>query len=190
MSAQTGISDKKAKRVLEISEFMQDKNTDELLGIWVENDRRVYLEEAFIAVEQILTNRGVSIPQQQPPKMKAKGLEQFTESAKDNEIKTWGVFLIIYGIISLIRQEHPAFGAVFFILGALSFFLPHRNLYLLYGSWSLLAGGFLFLVNRNGSSGLILFVLQLIWALYLFFKFFWYGLSQDRKDKLIERFRR
>ena len=190
MSAQTGFSDKKSKRVREISDFMQDKSTAKLLEIWVENDRRLYLDEAFIAIEQILTQRDVSIPQQQPPKMKAKGLEQLTDSAKDNEIKTWGILFILYGIISVVRQEQLAFGAAFFILGALSIFTAHRNLYLLYGSCSLLIGGFLFFNNQNGSFGLIVSALELIWAVYLFFKFFWYGLSQDRKNKFIERFKR
>lgn len=39
-------------------------DTDELLRIWSQNDRRAYTEEIFEAIRRILTNRGCEIPPQ------------------------------------------------------------------------------------------------------------------------------
>lgn len=43
------------------------KETDELVEIWQTNDRVDWSGEAFDAIRQILTNRGVNIPEQDKP---------------------------------------------------------------------------------------------------------------------------
>ena len=43
-----------------------EKPIDELLTIWIENDRTTWSDDAFEAILQILTEKGVSIPSQGP----------------------------------------------------------------------------------------------------------------------------
>lgn len=43
---------------------MRDKRTEELLGIWVKNDRSEWTDQAFAAVLQVLTERGMVPPPQ------------------------------------------------------------------------------------------------------------------------------
>ncbi len=45
-------------------ENMRQKSSDELLQIWKENDRTEWSDEAYDAIRQILTERGVSLPSQ------------------------------------------------------------------------------------------------------------------------------
>ena len=43
---------------------MFEKETDELLDIWVANNREQYSDDAFVAIQRILTERKCNIPQQ------------------------------------------------------------------------------------------------------------------------------
>ena len=45
--------------------MMQGKSTEELLRIWVENDRTIWSEQAFGAVNRVLRERGIAVPQPQ-----------------------------------------------------------------------------------------------------------------------------
>jgi len=44
---------------------MQEKTNEELLDIWVNNDRDQWLDRAFEAISLILPERGVAIPSRQ-----------------------------------------------------------------------------------------------------------------------------
>lgn len=62
-------------------DFMASKSTEELVQIWVENDRTKYVEETFEAIHQILEERGETIPPQLPireerPTRKKQGIER------------------------------------------------------------------------------------------------------------------
>jgi hypothetical protein len=50
--------------VEDIRHSLNDKNSDELLQIWKENNREVWSDSAFEAVGQILTERGIKLPSQ------------------------------------------------------------------------------------------------------------------------------
>lgn len=50
-----------------IRDQMRAKRTDQLLGIWVQNDRDIWSPEAFDAIRDILTERGAALPPQDPP---------------------------------------------------------------------------------------------------------------------------
>jgi len=51
----------------EINETMQNKTTEELLEIWTNNDRWQWSDAAFDAVQQILSDRNVTVPPQNLP---------------------------------------------------------------------------------------------------------------------------
>ncbi len=46
---------------------MRDRKTDELVDIWINNDRGTWRAEAFQAISLVLTERGVPLPTQLPP---------------------------------------------------------------------------------------------------------------------------
>ncbi len=47
-------------------DYMSSKSTEELVKIWVENDRAKHVEETFEAIRKILEERGETIPPQLP----------------------------------------------------------------------------------------------------------------------------
>lgn len=47
-----------------IKENIKSKTSDELVSIWVKNDREEWSDSAFEAIKQVLTERGVPLPQQ------------------------------------------------------------------------------------------------------------------------------
>jgi hypothetical protein len=51
----------------EITSYMMNKTTEELLSIWIENDQQKWSDAAFVAIKQVLTERGVTLPQQKVP---------------------------------------------------------------------------------------------------------------------------
>jgi hypothetical protein len=53
------------KWVSEIHKKMEQKTTEELLEVWVQNDRGEWTDEAFEAVSRILGERGEPLPPQQ-----------------------------------------------------------------------------------------------------------------------------
>lgn len=55
------------RRIRKIRKMYETKSTDDLLKIWTENDRYVYFDETFIAVKQLLTERGIPVPPQNQP---------------------------------------------------------------------------------------------------------------------------
>ena len=44
------------EKIASIKVFQQEKETDELLTIWVEHDTNEWDEEAFVAIKEILLN--------------------------------------------------------------------------------------------------------------------------------------
>jgi hypothetical protein len=71
-----------AKLSNEITSNMRDKTTEELLAIWTKHDRQEWSDQAFDAISQVLTERGVALPQQEihdvkpstSPEQKKKGM--------------------------------------------------------------------------------------------------------------------
>ena len=59
-----------AKLASRIQEKMREKASEELLHIWIENDRDMWSEEAFEAARAVLVQRGVTIPPQKEAKQK------------------------------------------------------------------------------------------------------------------------
>ncbi len=57
----------KQKITLDIKKSLQEKSTDELVLIWKENKRTRWSDDAFGAVRQILKERSVDLPEQDPP---------------------------------------------------------------------------------------------------------------------------
>jgi hypothetical protein len=57
------------RRLIEtIQANFESKGTEELLEIWKANDRAEYSDEAFAAIEEILTKRMQEVPAQDAPK--------------------------------------------------------------------------------------------------------------------------
>jgi hypothetical protein len=51
----------------QIKENIDKESTDELLRIWIENDRKEWTDETFDVVKQVLIQRGEKIPEQKKP---------------------------------------------------------------------------------------------------------------------------
>ena len=50
-----------------VKAIMANESTERLLELWTANDRNMYSPDAFAAIREILTERGVEIPQQNAP---------------------------------------------------------------------------------------------------------------------------
>jgi hypothetical protein len=183
--------EKKVKRNNEVTQTFQKLNTQELLKIWVENNHIAYLDEAFSAIEQILITRGISLPPQNPPTVRAKGLEALTESAKNRELKKWGIYYGVFGLIFLVFQyEQWPWILLFLAIGGLSFFLHHHIMYLLFGLWIAVGGALYLLFGSLDSLGIFLVIVQFFWAFFMFFKFIWYQLSESKRVEISQRFKK
>lgn len=55
------------KKVSQIKERLKDKETQELIEIWVDNDRDEYIDETFKAIEIIMAERNQVLPPQLSP---------------------------------------------------------------------------------------------------------------------------
>jgi len=53
--------------VRDIRKNMESRSSQQLVGIWVKNDRTEYSAEAFEAIRLILRERSVDLPSQMPP---------------------------------------------------------------------------------------------------------------------------
>ncbi len=62
---------------------LSDKETEDLLAIWTENNRVEWRDEAFDAIQQILTERGVALPEQLSDKETEDLLAIWTENNRD-----------------------------------------------------------------------------------------------------------
>lgn len=93
----------KTKMAAEIKKQMEQKTTDELLSIWIKNDREEWSNDAFEAVKLILLERGENLPQQETSKA--------DESLENSEMKgPWGwrvarllavmLFVVLCGVLS------------------------------------------------------------------------------------------
>ncbi len=51
----------------QIKQNMEQRTTEDLLAIWIQNNRKRWSDEAFEAIIQVLTERGVYLPNQQDP---------------------------------------------------------------------------------------------------------------------------
>ncbi|HOU69211.1 MAG TPA: hypothetical protein PKW49_11670 [Paludibacteraceae bacterium] len=58
----------------EIKKALDKKPTDELLSIYIKNDRKEWTDDAFAAIYLILMGRGVDIPEQQSPLSQTKNI--------------------------------------------------------------------------------------------------------------------
>jgi len=57
-----------SKMIAEIKKHMEQKTTNELQSIWIKNDREGWSNGTFEAVKQILTEQGIELLPQNPPK--------------------------------------------------------------------------------------------------------------------------
>jgi len=65
-----------AKMVEGIRQNLSNKTSDELLQIWKGNDHERWSDSAFEAAKQILTERGIELPPQDPPPAKDNSSEE------------------------------------------------------------------------------------------------------------------
>lgn len=80
------------KLIDSIKKNLESKTTDELLEIWIENDRVEWSDEAFQAIKQILNKRDQVLPKQNP-------VRESEEFHSGKGLKIWGIVLISIGII-------------------------------------------------------------------------------------------
>jgi hypothetical protein len=81
---------------MKIKAKMQGKSTGELFAIWKNNDRDIYSVDAFLAIADILKERGVGIPVQGVADLKA-----LTEQPRQKR-RLWPYFVGILGVLIII----------------------------------------------------------------------------------------
>lgn len=77
------------KLIEQIQEKMNSKSTEELLNIWKENNREEYSNEAFVAIQRILTERGESLPAQLKDESAVTKKQTIAICFPNNEIKVY-----------------------------------------------------------------------------------------------------
>jgi len=88
---------------------MQARSSEELLPIWVQNDRDIWSEEAFAAIKVVLEGRGVAIPAQGPAIRNA----QTARTAADEMWLPWARWLLMVGVVSLVAQVALEFAQLY-----------------------------------------------------------------------------
>lgn len=83
------------KTVAEISARMREKETDELLKIWKENNRDEWSNEAFEAIRKVLTERGVNVPTQSEKRKDAK-----KDTAAASNLGSTGLYLLAIWLVA------------------------------------------------------------------------------------------
>ncbi len=78
--------------IAEIKKHMEQKTTDELLSIWIKNDREELSNDAFEAVKLILLERGENLPQQ---------VEKTSTAIKPKAPLLWRLLRIGFIVLSL-----------------------------------------------------------------------------------------
>ncbi len=101
-----------AKLFEQIHERMGEKSTGELLTIWKENDHGLWSDEAFKAIEEILSSHKVQLPAQGQIKKTVPQLQPLEESWEKPFI-SWAFYILF---LLWIAVFHP----FFFVAG----FLP------------------------------------------------------------------
>ena len=88
------------KIVEDIRRNLGNKSSDELIQIWKENDHERWSGDAFEAIKQILTERGLTIPAQAPEKPSGNtSPEQRKKSYKRNGRKQKTVRIVVGSIL-------------------------------------------------------------------------------------------
>lgn len=77
----------------QIYERMRDKSSEELLTIWKENDRGLWSDEAFKAIEEILSSRKMTLPAQGQIK-KSIPQSQLLEECWEKPFLSWAFYLL------------------------------------------------------------------------------------------------
>lgn len=129
------MTEKESNMITKLYENMRQKTTEELLQIWVENDRTEWSDEAYAAIRQVLTERNVSLPAQTVTVVEedddsdpnADALVRLSTWA---QLFAWLALVVTAGIsginiVSIITSSAGAFGIsqIFNILSALLIFL-------------------------------------------------------------------
>jgi small-conductance mechanosensitive channel len=102
---------------------MQEKETDELLRIWKENDREQWSDTAFEVIHDILLERIGQLPEQAPREEVKRELEHLHNPMTLLRISSWSNILSWFILILTISF---ILVALFnrFLLGSLIIFLP------------------------------------------------------------------
>jgi len=97
---------KMSKIAAEIKNQMREKETDELLKIWEENNRDEWSDEAFKALSDILTERGISLPAQLKKGNDQKSCKN-ASTLRSTSLKILGTWFIASILIGFIRPNLP-----------------------------------------------------------------------------------
>lgn len=113
------------KLLQEIRSNMEQKDTDELLNIWKENDKEQYSETAFEAIKQILIERGETLPPQKEPLQIRDQKQEFTGKTRNRagwkKLDSIGAIILLVFFFQLLVDPfdigHTRVGAAFTLGG-------------------------------------------------------------------------
>ena len=93
----------------QIKENINKESTDELLRIWIENDRKEWTDETFDVIKQVLIQRGEKIPEQKKPLKEDVNL---TASKLDKVKEDWVVICSVNGEVegNIIKSKFDSEG--------------------------------------------------------------------------------
>jgi len=169
---------------------MGRKTTKELLEIWEENNRHVWSEEAFEAVQQELFDRRVDIPIHEKPDDHAQDIEPGAVEAMKRELKIWGAVLVLLGAAQFLIKGNMYFqwGVVLIILGGIHFVVSQHRILLIDGMLCLVVA--IMDISSGKPVGWILGVILILWALATVTKFVWDNSSKERQIEVLKKLRR
>jgi hypothetical protein len=179
--------DKHQKLIAQIQQEMGRKTTNELLEIWVENNRYVWSEKAFEAIQLELRHRKVDIPAQAQPKERLRGVDSWTAEAMKRDIRKWGVVLVSFGALHFLLKGNLYYqwGGILIILGAIHFIVNHHAIYLFDGLFCL--GVAILDVTSGKPMGWYQSIYLFLGAFVFVTKFAWYSTSREKQIEVLTR---
>ena len=179
--------DKRQKLIAQIRKEMGRKTTKELLEIWVANNRHVWSEEAFEAIQQELFDRRVDIPAHEKPDENSQVIESLTVEAMKREIKRWGAVLVLIGAAQFLIKGNMylQWGVVLVILGAVHFVVSHHSIYLIDGMLCLVVA--MIDISSGKPVGWSLGAILILWAFAAVIKFVWNNSSRERQIEILKK---
>jgi hypothetical protein len=169
-------TEKQAKLVEQIHGELRRRKTSELLQIWKENNRRVWSDEAFTAIQDELQARQVELPAQAKPRLLFEW-EEITYPGMRGRLRAWGIGLILLGAFHfwINGTYDPIVGGALAVVGVVEILLVSRWLFLANTVVLLTSAGVNLYFGKATGGWLILGMFQIFMAAIELYEFFMYA---------------
>ena len=120
------------KKIDELKKNLRVKTSDELLDIWNKNDRNSWVEEAFIAIKEILEERKLNIPEQYVSANSERNKTETSDKEQTDLQIGLGIAAIVSGLVLLYFQNNQGYigiSTTVVILGCIILFYGIKSLF-------------------------------------------------------------